>query len=84
MRQIVNGKLYDTEKSKLLCKQYCMIVGREDELYISDKGNLFVKRWDLFSEKYFMEPVEKEDVEEMLAAKNPDAYIELFGEVEEA
>lgn len=83
MKQIINGKLYDTEKSRLLCKEYCPF-GPVSELYISAKGTLFFMKHNLMSNECFLAPVKKEEVTELLAKKNPDAYIEFFGEVEEA
>lgn len=83
MKQIINNKLYDTGKARLLCERYCMLA-ENDKLYVTTNGALFFQKQNPVSKEYYLVPVGKSDVEKLLAEKNPDAYMEYFGKVEEA
>lgn len=83
MKQIINNKLFDTDKARFLCDQYCMMA-ENDKLYVTQKGAFFFQKQNPFSKEYYLILVEKSEVAGLLAEKNPDAYIEFFGEVEDA
>lgn len=83
MKQIINGRLYDTDKAKLLCESHNLLAERY-KLYITNSGIFFFQMQRPFSKEYYLLAVEECDIKNLLAEKNPDAYIELFGEVEEA
>lgn len=73
MKQIKNGLLYHTDKSRLLWKSWLM----NKQLYISPNGILFMVWGGEISN------TNQESLKEFLGTINPDKYIELFGEVEE-
>jgi hypothetical protein len=90
MKQIIDGKLYDTKKSKLVSK-------RNDEyikyaIYKSKKGAYFALTqypYDLPKMTYDSEPgfltlVNTDFMRVILAMFDTDAYQKEFGEVEEA
>lgn len=83
MKQIINNKLYDTEKAQLLCERWIMLADN-DKLYVTTNGAFFLQRQNPVSKEYYLLPVEKNEIAELLKEKNPDAYIEFFGKVEEA
>lgn len=83
MKQIINNKLFDTDKARFLCERYCMLA-ENDKLYITANGVFFFQRQNPISKEYYLVPVEKHEIADLLAEKNPDAYIEFFGEVEDA
>lgn len=77
MRQIIKGKIYDTDKSELIYRDNDIWQPRI--YYRTQKGTFFchykrVGRLDVISDEVMME---------ILAEKDPDKYIELFGAVEE-
>ena len=91
---VIDGKLYGSKKAEKLCPTG----EKEKHLFITEKGNFFtcdVKHiysvigggmirvcGDIGFEN--IEPITQEEAREILGKKNPDKYIELFGEVEEA
>lgn len=78
MRAILNNKLYDTEKAELF-RVVLHPSGMELKIYKTSKGNIFGVN-EL--EEYIVdEPVLKECLR---LPSCVDAYIELFGEPEEA
>lgn len=83
MKQIINNKLYDTEKARFLCESYCMLA-ENDKLYATANGVLFFQKQNPISKEYYLVPAEKNEVAGLLAKKNPDAYMEYFGKVAEA
>lgn len=83
MKQIINNKLYDTDKARLLCEKWIMLADN-DKLYVSENGAFFFQKQNPISQEYYLLPVEKNEIAGLLAEKNPDAYIEYFGKVEEA
>lgn len=83
MKQIINNKLFDTDKARLLCERFCMM-SENDKLYVTTKGVFFFQKQNPISKEYYLVSVEKNEVADLLAEKNPDAYIEFFGEVEDA
>lgn len=83
MKQIIDNKLFDTDKARLLCEAFCMM-SENDKLYVTTKGVFFFQKQNPISRECYLIPVEKSEVAGLLAEKNPDAYIEFFGEVEEA
>lgn len=60
------------------------MLGENNKLYVTAKGVFFFQKQDPLSREYSLFPVEKDKIADLLAGKNPDAYIEFFGEVEEA
>lgn len=83
MKQIINNKLFDTDKARLLCESFCMLA-ENDKLYVTESGVFFFQKQNPISKEYYLVPVEKERTAGLLAEKNPDAYMEFFGKVEEA
>ena len=77
MKAIINGLLYDTEKSKIIFR-YDM----HNSLHMTEKGNLFML-YQFFGTKRII-CADNELLKRWLAENEPDKYIELFGEVEEA
>ena len=93
MKLIVDYKIYDTEKSELLCtfqkrwkmKTFCSVMYplRETKLYRTAKGAYFLT----CSEDYHrpdIEVIEEDAAKEYLMYNNYDKYAEMFGELEEA
>lgn len=76
MKEIINGKLYDTEKSEKICD--IEITGHS--LWRTAKGTLFLVNDVLIR----ISNTDQEKIKEILGKNNPEKYIELFGEVEEA
>lgn len=76
MKSIFNKKLYDTNKSEKLCN-----VGFSGySVWITSKGSLF-----LFNDITMQIcNTDQERIKDILGQENPEKYIELFGEVEEA
>ncbi len=75
MKKIVDGLVYDTDKSELI---YTDLI-KNRELYKTKKGRYFM----LYATGEIA-PKTEESVMEYLAEHDVDKYIELFGEVEEA
>lgn len=93
MRFIVNNKIYDTEKSELLCAfqkrwEAKFIWGemyplRDTNLYKTAKGAYFLT----CKEDYdipCIEVINEDKAKEYLMYHNYDKYAEMFGELEEA
>lgn len=76
MKTIFKGKLYDIDKSEKLCN-----VGFSGySVYRTNKGALF-----LFNDVAMqISNTDQEQIKDILGCENPEKYIELFGEVEEA
>lgn len=83
MKQIINNKLYDTDKARFLCERYSML-SENDKLYVTASGLFFFQKQNPISKEHYLIPAEKNEIASLLAEKNPDAYIEFFGKVEEA
>lgn len=75
MKKVVNGKLYDTEKSTLIYTE--PTTGRK--LYKTSKGNYY----KLYSTGEIV-PITNEQAMEYLGEHDVEAYIREFGEPEEA
>ena len=73
MEQVIDGLLYDTEKSELIIKSCITSVWKtkNGRYFLTDEltGNM---------------EVNPNKVKQLLGRYHPDIYIELFGEVEEA
>ena len=83
LKKIINGRLYDTEKSEKLCEyvEYNLLFGKINfVLYKTKKGRFFASKNNPIP-GYF--EASEEFVKKALAKQNPDKYIELFGEAEE-
>lgn len=86
---IMNGKLYDTEKSQFLFT-YMDENKKQRNMFVTAKGNFFSTRFEVVFHKsncvvdYFdARPENEERVKEFMIS-DPEGYIRLFGEVEEA
>lgn len=75
MRKVVNGKLYDTDKSELV---YTEEEGKR-WLYRTKKGSFF----KAYSTNDIV-PITDEQAKEYLGEHDVEKYIEYFGEPEEA
>lgn len=73
-------KFFDTEKSKKICDIRNTFGNKVKEMYISRGGIIFV--YNIFGQT--LEVENQEGAKADIAAKHPDKYIEIFGEVEEA
>lgn len=83
MKQVINNKLYDTDKARFLCERWSAMA-ENDELYVTKNGSFFFRRQNPVSKEIYLCPVKKDGIAELLAKRNTDAYIEFFGKVEEA
>lgn len=82
-KAIIDGKLYDTGTATKICSFEVpehfinLKSGYFAILFVTQKGNFFVQQ---FGELY---SINRENARGILE-QNPDKYIEVFGEVEEA
>ena len=93
MKLIVDYKIYDTEKSELLCtfdkrwkiKTLCSVIYplRETKLYRTAKGAYFLTCKKNCNDMD-IEVIEEDAAKEYLMYNNYDKYTEMFGELEEA
>lgn len=97
MKKIINNKLYDTEKGKMIFsfrqKRKTGNFGDLNfykwfnvEVYKTKKNNYFFYGYikDGLDNKEFLEVVSEENVKEIMKELDPDKYIKFFGEIEEA
>lgn len=94
MKTIINNKLYDTETADLMFEfrrkvkgqtvlwnpDYCYVDRHDIEMYKTKKGSYF--EYDKTSGMISVSSEER--VKTILQTINPDKYIEVFGNVEEA
>lgn len=93
MRFVVNNKIYDTEKSELLCtfekqweiKTLCsmMYLSLDTNLYRTVKGAYFLTCREGY-DRPCIEVIEEDVAKVYLIHNDYDKYIEMFGELEEA
>jgi len=77
MREILDGKLYDTEKCENLCNF------NNHSVYRTKNGKLFMTCYDFgISER--MSCTNEEEIKNAVGHFSPDDYIKIWGEVEEA
>lgn len=77
MKKIIDGLLYDTDKAELIFQEDKF---RKRNLYFkTEKGNYFV----VYSGKE-IRPISEEEFKEILGEADPDKYIELFDNVDNA
>lgn len=76
MKEIINGKLYDTEKSERIC--HVGFTGYS--IWRTEKGTLFLVNDILFRISNTNQGV----IKDILGKEDPEKYIELFGKPEEA
>lgn len=74
MRIIRDNLLYDTDKSELIHKDIII----DESLYMTKNKRLFRIRWGRIPNDT------QEELKNYLGSVNPNKYIELFGEVEDA
>ena len=74
MKQIINGLLYDTEKSNLLvtCEYYSVWKTKNGRYFLTNDSECVVKETDYYA------------IQDFLGKRYPDEYIKVFGEVQEA
>lgn len=90
IRRIINGKLYDTSKAKNICNvilSHNVIPNYNFPIFSLGGENVSIYKGnnEWFIEYFcFIEPVTEDWIKEIIGRRNPDKYIELFGEVEEA
>lgn len=75
MKKIVNGKIYDTEKSELVYTEQ----DTQRKLYRTQKG-----AWFRCYKNGEVVPIDEETAMEYLGRVDVDKYIEYFGNVDEA
>jgi hypothetical protein len=78
MKQIIDGKLYDTDKMEKLYSENFP----GPDFWKSKNGTILRRGYRALDSDY-LQVVTEEYFKEYLATTNPDKYIELFGEVEE-
>ena len=93
MKLIVDYKIYETEKSEILCtfdkrwqiKTLCSVIYplRETKLYRTAKGAYFLTCKKNCNDMD-IEVIEEDAAKEYLMYNNYDKYAEMFGELEEA
>lgn len=97
MKKIIGNKLYNTEKA---IKIYSFRQKRKTgtfmdmniyswfnvEVYKTKKNNYFFYGYikDSLDNKEFLEVVSEENVKDVMKELDPDKYIKLFGDIEEA
>ena len=94
MKKIIDNKLYDTEKGEKIFNfrqrrktgefgNYNFYHWFDVDIYKTKKNNYFLHG---HKEGYdpFIEVINKKDVKKLIQRLDPDKYIGLFGEVEEA
>lgn len=98
MKKIINNKLYDTEKGEKIFNfrkrrktgnfgDYNFYSWFNVEVYKTKKNNYFFYgciKDSLDNKKEFLEVVSEKKVKDIMKELDPDKYIELFGEIEEA
>lgn len=87
MKKIVEGKLYSTENAEIIASDYSgykqSLWWTTIELWQTSKGNFFVVNES--EEGREMEVVDYSEAQELMEKiGDPDKYIAIFGEVEEA
>lgn len=75
MKSIIDGKLYDTDKSEHICG-----LSLFHDVWRTNKGTLFMT----YNLEGRISCVDQDKIKELIARHNPYIYIELFGQPEEA
>jgi len=76
MKAIINGKLYDTEKSEKICN----VKFTGHSIWRTTKGTLF-----LFNDICMqISNVNQDAIKDLLGKESPEKYIELYGGIDEA
>lgn len=78
MKTIIDGKLYDTEKAKLVYGD-----GAGYGIYHTAKGAWFSGEF-LTANTRIIKPIPESEVKNIIGRNNTELYVELFGEPEEA
>lgn len=76
MKEIINGKLYDTEKSEKICD----VNFTGHSIWRTRKGTLFLVNNILMR----ISNVNQDAIKSFLGKEDPEKYMKLFGEIEEA
>ena len=97
MKKIIDNKLYDTEKAEKIFNfrqkrktgnfgNYNFYSWFNVEVYKTKKNNYFFYGYikDSLDKKEFLEVVSEENVKDVMKELDPDKYIKLFGDIEEA
>ncbi len=96
MKQIIDNKIYDTEKATKIfdyrrrCKGddclfkpgYSFYYWTDAQIYKTFKGNYFLHYDEKAGYKEFIEASTKEEAKKIIKKLDPDKYIELFGNVD--
>lgn len=96
MKAIIDNKIYDTKKAKLLfsylhknsfpsmIKGYCHTFWENADIYKTKKGTYFIHFYnDEYPNKARIEIATEDEVKFKIANLDPDKYIKIFGKVEE-
>lgn len=75
MKEIINGKLYDTKKSEKICD----IEYFPHSIWRTAKGRLFLVNELLMK----IISTNQKSLKQLLGRQSPEKYTELFGQVEE-
>lgn len=75
MRKVINGKLYDTDKSEVIYIDQMT----KRAVCRTEKGSYFI----LYSNNQIV-PKTEDEIKEYIGLHDADLYIELFGMIEEA
>jgi len=97
VKKIIDNKLYDTEKAEKIFNfrqqrktgnfgDYNFYRWFNVEVYKTKKNNYFFYGYikDSLDNKEFLEVVSEENVKDVMKELDPDKYIKLFGDIEEA
>ncbi len=79
MRKIVNGKVYDTETATLVYSGVFGALNVRRDYYVTKKGTYFCHYFSVGK----IEVCSEDFIASILAERDVDKYIELFGAVEE-
>ena len=96
MKQIIDNKIYDTEKANVIYEFRCRLKGDEciwkrgyffcywtnAQVYKTQKGNYFLHLDALEEYKEKIETITEAEVKVLVKELNPDKYIKLFGTID--
>lgn len=71
-------RFFDTEKAKKICDVINTFGYKVQEIYITDKGIVFLQ-----TKSGKLKVADQKQVKKWIGENEPDKYIEFFGEVEE-
>ena len=80
-KRVQQNQLYDTTKAKKVCDVVNSFNVKVEEIYITNKGTLFIK--EITGKEKLKLPGTQENLKNWIGQNEPDKYIKFFGEVEE-